>query len=214
MIVFDAAAKEYDSWYDTALGKHVDDVETACAFKWIDALKASHFLDVGCGTGNFSRKLTDKGHQVTGIDISNNMLDIARNKVPEASFYEMDVYDLKFEDNTFDNVISMAAFEFIEYPDKAITELMRVVKPGGTVIIGAIHLDSPWGELYTSEAFKESVFSHAFLKTFSDFEDIYPDMLTAKDECLFTPPGAEVLDESIYEGENRGGFICLKWVKA
>ncbi len=214
MIVFDKAAKDYDGWYDTALGKHVDDVETQCAFKWVRPLEKSHFLDVGCGTGNFTQKLVSKGHKVTGIDISENMLQIAREKVPEAIFHKMDVYNLAFDDNTFDNVISMAAFEFIEHPKKALDELMRVVKPGGTIIVGAIHLDSPWGALYTSEAFKESVFAHAFLKTFDDFKDIYPDMLVETDECLFTPPDATRLDEEAYREKNRGGFICLKWVKA
>ena len=81
-----------------------------------------HVLDVGCGTGNFSLKLARMGLKVTGIDISDNMLKVAENKARAEGliidFINMDAHDMKFEDNSFDAVISMAVIEFICEPER------------------------------------------------------------------------------------------------
>lgn len=221
MTIFNAVAKDYDQWYATKMGRFVDAVETACAFELFTPEQGQSILDVGCGTGNFSVKLAEKGAFVTGIDVSEDMLEIAREKSGDLpiTFKHMDLYELDFQDNTFDAVFSMAAFEFVKEPERALSELFRVLKPGGKLLIGTIHLDSPWGRLYTSEPFqKDTVFRHAALKTLEEMAAYYPDGLVRTRECLFTPPeAAETVlkpdSEAYYQAINRGGFICLLWEK-
>lgn len=221
MTIFNDAARDYDQWYTSKLGQFVDHIETACAFELFTPEPGQQILDVGCGTGNFSIKLAERGARVTGIDLSDEMLRMAQQKTRHLpiEYHTMDLYETAFEDDTFDAVFSMAAFEFVKEPARALKELMRVLKPGGRLLVGTIHLDSPWGKLYTSEYFqKETVFRHAKLKTLEEMKSYYPAYLCGAKECLFTPPDAEEAQigpelEQKHQTLNRGGFICLLWEK-
>ncbi|MGB4440562.1 MAG: class I SAM-dependent methyltransferase, partial [Sedimentibacter sp.] len=108
MAIFDNVASDYDAWYTDKKGNFVDKVETDLAFKMIKVEKGMKVLDIGCGTGNFSIKLAKMGCIVTGIDISDNMLNIACQKAEEENldikFLHMDLNDLKFKENEFDAV--------------------------------------------------------------------------------------------------------------
>jgi len=223
MSFFDIEAKNYDSWYETPQGGFVDETETALAFKMFTPSAGSKLLDAGCGTGNFSLKLAEKGVKVTGIDISEEMMAVAKAKTQKAGFdleYKLgNLYDLPFEDESFDAVFSMAAFEFIKEPQKAFDELMRVTRNGGTLMIGTINGDSPWGELYQTKEFKEkTVFKYADFKSMEDMVKLCPEKLIDKGECLFMPPMAPEKSfcweiENSLSDKERGGYICLKWKK-
>ena len=120
-------------------------------------------LDVGCGTGNFSIKLAKMGLNVTGIDVSDNMLDVARDKAKKGGlsidFINMDARDMIFEDESFDGVISMAAIEFIQESEKVLNEMFRVVK-GGKIVIGTINRDSKWESCASAGSFRRIPFSN------------------------------------------------------
>ncbi|MCD6435840.1 MAG: class I SAM-dependent methyltransferase [Clostridiales bacterium] len=224
MSMFDKSAKLYDSWYETKLGEFVDRVETRCAFELLDLNEGAKILDVGCGSGNFSIKLGKMGYEVTGIDLSMEMLALAKDKAEkesvEVNIKHMDVTNLLFEDESFDAIFSMATFEFIPDFNKALNEMMRVLKTGGQMVIGTIHRDSKWGEFYNSEKVqKKSVFKYAKLKSMNEMKMLYPENLVGQGECLFIPPD---VDEKNLNEENEerlkalgesGGFICLKWIK-
>ena len=132
MNVFDRDASTYDEWYATPLGRYADEAETRCALKLFKVFRGMKILDVGCGTGNFSLKLARKGCQVTGIDLSEKMLSLARKKAKEEGlpviFCLMDAADLQFRNETFDGVISMTSFEFMEEPEKTMKEMQRSLK--------------------------------------------------------------------------------------
>src|SRR6056297_173562 len=223
MSFFDIEAESYDQWYETPMGGFVDETETALAFRLFNPVPGSELLDAGCGTGNFSLKLAEKGVMVTGVDISEEMMSIAKRKTAEAGFsidYKYgDLYELPFGDESFDAVFSMAAFEFIKEPQKAFDELMRVVKKGGILMIGTINGDSTWGELYKTKVFKEkTVFKHADFKTMDEMETLCPEKLIDKGACLFMPPSATEKDfcwevENTLSKDERGGYICLMWKK-
>jgi ubiquinone/menaquinone biosynthesis C-methylase UbiE len=223
MAVFDIIAKDYDEWYKGGIGKFADQAETCLAFNLFSPEKHHRVLDVGCGTGNFSLKLAGYGCEVTGIDLSEEMLAQARHKAegikPEMLFKRMDVYNLEFPDNHFDGVFSMAAFEFITQPGKAYSEMFRVLKPGGRLLIGTINRDSKWGELYLSKSFQEnSVFKYASFMTMEQLKDLDRENLKGFGECLFIPPdaGSESIsweEEKRLSLTERGGFICAIWEK-
>ncbi len=218
--IFDGEARGYDAWYDTKLGRFVDEVETKLAFDMLRPLRGQCMLDVGCGTGNFSFKLVGAGCTVTGIDVSKNMLEKARSKADtqEVSFLEMDAHELDFPGGTFDGVISMAVFEFLERPEQALDEMLRVVKPGGHVVVGTINRDSPWGKLYTGEGMKDSVYRYAKFKTKEYMGNLRKDCLVHVKTCLFVPPTVQedrlsVELENKLSLKNEGGFICTLWKK-
>lgn len=223
MPVFDREAQEYDQWYESTMGRFVDEVESKLAFSMLKPQKGMKVLDVGCGTGNFSIKLSKMGCDVVGVDLSREMLKIAKEKREkeklDISFYMMDVYDLDFPDNAFDAVFSMATFEFIKEPERAYAEMYRVVKPGGRILIGTINKNSSWGRLYLSREFQEnSVFQYADLKTREDMENLDQNHLVDAKECLFVPPDSEEEDftmerERALSRKERGGFICLLYQK-
>ncbi len=201
----------------------MDWVETQCALSLLKGQKGNRILDVGCGTGNFSIKLAKLGYSVTGIDISGGMLKIARKKVSREAiapdFLNMDVCNLEFEDEYFDGAVSMAAFEFINDPAKAMAEMFRVVKVGGFVMVGTINKDSKWGELYSSEKMRQnSVYRHANFKTMDDLKKLKSESLQTATTCLFLPPDTKPEDinpekEREMAKFERGGFLCALWIK-
>lgn len=198
MAIFDKEAKIYDEWYKSKLGNFVDEAETRCVFDLFKAKKGMKVLDVGCGTGNFSIKLAKMGCEVAGIDVSEEMLKVAEAKAREEGlnikFYKMDVHQMEFEDNTFDGVLSVTAFEFLKEPEKAIEEIFRVLKPNGQLLIGTINKNSKWGEMYLSKEFQENtVFKYANFKTIEDMKS-YKNASVDIKECLFVPPNAEEED--------------------
>lgn len=97
-----------------------------------------HVLEVGIGTGK-NLPYYNKSVNLTAIDFSPGMLEIAKNKKIEVdlkafNLYEMDVQDLKFEDNKFDTVISTFVFCTVPDPIAGLKEVYRVSKPKGKVI--------------------------------------------------------------------------------
>ena len=101
-------------------------------------------LDIGTGTGivalEVARSLSEGG-KVVGIDLSDGMLATARAKAEkeglaeQAEFLKMDAEALQFEDNAFDNVLSLYALRHFPNPEKAVAEMHRVLKPGGNVVV-------------------------------------------------------------------------------
>ncbi len=222
MEAFDLSAADYDSWYESKEGAFVDKVETELGFSLLPHEKGMRVLDVGCGTGNHSIKLARMGLQVTGIDISEKMLEIARKKAGASlsvNFLYMDAAKLEFENDSFDGAISITAFEFLPEPEKVLEEMFRVVKKGGSIVIGTLNRESSWGEMYTSEDYrKNSVFKYANLKSEEDIRNWCPEKLKVVRQCLFVPPGAgeeefNLRREKELSETRKGGFICALWEK-
>ncbi|TFG17750.1 MAG: class I SAM-dependent methyltransferase [Promethearchaeota archaeon] len=95
-------------------------------------------LDVGCGAGIPTAKyLVKKGLKVIGIDISDRMLQMARNNVPEAEFILKDMRQLDFDDNVFDGIISVYALFHVPKQEQRMIfqNFHRVLKSGGLLLI-------------------------------------------------------------------------------
>lgn len=94
-------------------------------------------LDVGCGTGNLSLALPQIADvaAVIGIDLGDAYVAYAsaRNRDPRISFETADARKLRFKDGAFDRVFSMLVLQFIPDAARAVREMARVVRPGGTV---------------------------------------------------------------------------------
>ncbi|BEP12198.1 class I SAM-dependent methyltransferase [Acidothermaceae bacterium B102] len=96
--------------------------------------EGTRLLDVGCGAGRVLRLASDRGALVTGLDVSQPLLDVARERVPDARLLlaEMDV--LPFDEGSFDTVVGVNAFQFAADPMVALAEAGRVLAPGGRLV--------------------------------------------------------------------------------
>jgi SAM-dependent methyltransferase len=108
-------------------------------------------LDVGCGTGVFLRLAADRGANPVGVDASEALVEIARERVPEADVRVGEMQSLPFDDDSFDLVAGFNSFFFAEDMVAALGEAGRVARPGAPVVIQV------WGphERNSLEAMKE-----------------------------------------------------------
>ncbi|MEE9524980.1 MAG: class I SAM-dependent methyltransferase [Candidatus Woesearchaeota archaeon] len=94
-------------------------------------------LDVGCGPGRDAKLFSEKGFNVTGIDLSESMLRIAKKIAPKAKFKIMDLRKLDFEDKSFDVIWFVASLLHIKKKDarRTLNEMYRVLKPEGVMAL-------------------------------------------------------------------------------
>lgn len=95
----------------------------------------SHVLEVGCGSGVFLRAAADRGAEVSGLDASPALVDLARARVPEADLRVGDLQLLPYEDGSFEFVAGFNAFFFADDMVAALREAGRVARPGGQVLV-------------------------------------------------------------------------------
>jgi SAM-dependent methyltransferase len=105
-------------------------------------------LDVGCGPGISIRRLGEMGFNTKGVDISPKMIESAKAK--NVDIYLTDCNPIPFENNEFDYVFCCTVVEWVENPLMLISEMVRVVRPGGGIVIACL---GP-GNLPHEEAFK------------------------------------------------------------
>lgn len=97
----------------------------------------TRLLDVGCGTGHQLRDLRGAGFDVSGVDGSREMLEYARQLNPGADLHEADVGKLPFADGSFDVVICLEVLRYLPDPMPCLTEIRRVLRPGGVGLVTA-----------------------------------------------------------------------------
>jgi SAM-dependent methyltransferase len=91
-------------------------------------------LELGCGTGYFTRELARSGAEIVAIDVSPELLEIARTNcsAPNVRFEIQNAYALTYSDATFDSVVGSSVLHHLEI-EEAVREIYRVLKPGGTI---------------------------------------------------------------------------------
>lgn len=99
--------------------------------KW----KVESVLDVACGTGDMAVSLAERGCTVTGIDLSEEMLAIAKRKVENGKWKVADAEHLPFPDGSFDAVTCAFGVRNFVHLEKGLGEMLRVLKPGGRMVI-------------------------------------------------------------------------------
>ncbi|MBI2146845.1 class I SAM-dependent methyltransferase [Candidatus Woesearchaeota archaeon] len=98
-------------------------------------LPSTTLLDAGCGGGLYSLEFARRGFQVTGVDIDEenikNAAALAEKMALPATFVKASLYALPFKDGTFDQVLCTEVLEHLTEDKKALSEIARVLKPGG-----------------------------------------------------------------------------------
>lgn len=132
--VYSLMAGVYDGVFDWALGPGRKQAVSA-----LDVQSGDRVLEVGVGTG-LSLPLYRTDCLLTGIDISVPMLDLARSRAelpgtPETRLMQMDAAEMSFPDSSFDRVLAPYVISVVSDPGKAMSEIRRVCRPGGTIVI-------------------------------------------------------------------------------
>ena len=123
-------AATYDAWYRTPRGGWIGEVEYRLLHHMLAPSPGATLLDVGCGTGYFTRRFArDAGLHVTGLDPNREWLHYARaHGGPNEVYVAGDARELSFPDASFDFVVSITALCFIPDPQRALQEILRVAR--------------------------------------------------------------------------------------
>jgi len=144
---FGKIASRYDTWYQTPRGTMYDRLEKRAIDSLLPAASdGGKLLEIGCGTGHFSEHFASKGFEVTGVDISEPMVAVARQQnIRSGEFHVGDAERLPFTDGTFDVVAAITVLEFVCDPVSVVSEMVRCVKqPGGALILGVLNRLTEW----------------------------------------------------------------------
>ncbi len=198
-----AVRRSYARWapiYDATFGvlTHRGRIKAA---RYISG-RGGSVLEVGVGTGlalvNYSRDVA-----VTGIDFSTEMLEKAREKVREKdlrqvrSLRQMDARQLDFADGSFDTVSAMHVLSVVPEPERVMSEIARVLKPGGEVVI-VNHFARQRGILAVAERLSAPL--HSALGWHSDFDK----------RRVLSQPGLEVIADTSCPPIGLMTFLVLK----
>jgi trans-aconitate methyltransferase len=100
--------------------------------EWLNAQPGEYILDLGCGDGQLTQRISDAGTHVLGVDASAEMVAAARERGIEAE--QATAEALPFRDATFDAVFSNAALHWVRDQDAMMRQVRRVLKPGGRFV--------------------------------------------------------------------------------
>ena len=157
-------------------------------------------LDLCTGTGDIA-KILSKDCDVTGLDFSTNMLDIARKKYPNIKFIEGDCTNLPFENNSFDVITISFGLRNIENYNKALDEIYRVLKPNGLFF----HLDFSKKNFIAN--FLYDFIIPKLVKIFYGNDLPYKYLVQSKKEFLNTDNLIKLFNQHNFEFVNKKNFL-------
>lgn len=140
-------------------------------------------LDLGCGNGRLYQLFEGMSIDYVGLDQSEELIKKAQEKFPEVNFAVGDMRELPFPDDSYDIIYSIAVFHHLANAEdrlKALSEIRRVLKPGGKVVMTNWNLLGKWGS--------EQVEKGKYKRWEKDFTVPYKN------------PEGEVLGERFYHG--------------
>lgn len=210
---FDAIADEYDRWYDTPEGDAIFQAELKC-LGLLHVRCPGSWLEVGVGTGRFACSLGI----TEGIDPSQRMLEIAANR--GIAIHQGSAESLPFKERSFDGILMALTLCFVQNADQALKECLRVIRPGGWLLIGAVPSHSAWGRRYIEKASKgHPIYAEARFRTSAEIvRSVECAGFTFIDAAstLFWKPGDESeLNPQVATGINpNAGFLGLLFEKS
>jgi SAM-dependent methyltransferase len=199
---YDAIAREYaEKFY----GEHeMKPLDREVLYRFSQEVAGKKPIwDFGCGPGHTAQYLRDLGIEISGLDVSEKLIEQAHAIHPDITFRRGDILDLEFEDGSIAGIVAFYAIVHFsqEQAAKAFREIFRVLQPGGVFLFtyhigeGAIHLDEFLG--------KDVDIDVMFFKT--DFVS-----LCIKDAGF---EGAEIIERDPYpavEYQSRRAYVFAK----
>jgi SAM-dependent methyltransferase len=143
----------YDGWH-----RQQEEVEPVFGiwYQWVSSvlsgqdLESKSVLEIGCGRGFFAASIRQayNPRHVFGCDFSAEAISIAQARfddLPNIIWQQEDIENISFKDASFDTVISCETIEHIAHPGKGLSELYRVLKPGGRLFLTCPNYFNPFG---------------------------------------------------------------------
>jgi len=165
---YERRAPEYDDWW-RGTGLFTDrhrpgwDEETAALASILEALAPARTLDVACGTGFLTGYLPG---EITGLDQSESMLELAAGRLPDVEFARADALDLPFEDSSFERVFTSFFYGHLEEPERSVfLREARRVAPELVVVDSALTNDAQpveWQERVLTDGSRWQVYKRFF----------------------------------------------------
>lgn len=148
---YNAIVQEYTEEFldDKSDEKYID--------QFLQSLEGKNVLDAGCGNGRDCKYINQKGFKVKGIDLSKEMLVIAKKMVPKVDFEVMDITNITYSDNSYDGIISNCSFFHIPVEElpKTLNSFSKILKPNGKLLL---ILQEGLGEAMIEEPFRKGVY--------------------------------------------------------
>ena len=150
---YDRVARHYAAEYFDELSRKPFDRELLDRFA--ESISgAGEVCEIGCGPGQIARYLKDRGVRISGIDLSEKMVDAARSANADISFARGDMLALDFPDNSLSGIVSFYAIIHLKRTDvtRALKEMFRVLEPAAQLLVsfhggeGDLHRDEWYGE--------------------------------------------------------------------
>lgn len=203
--VFNKHAAEYDAWFEKY--PFVFQTELAAIKKLWPAQENIRSLEVGCATGRFASEL----HISEGIDPSGALCSMAE----ERGVFTLQgiAENLPYQGSQFDVVLMNFCISYLESPRAALKEVLRVLKPGGAIIVGFIKKGSLVGDYYEEKKAKSLFYKDADFFYVQDVEDLvrnagFVNLQTW--QTLFHLLDEVVEAEDCIPGSDRGSYIFIK----
>lgn len=206
--IFDIFTNKYDDWYDSERGRSLYESELLCIESLVRETPFS-ILEVGVGTGRFAMHFPN----AIGVDPAVNALKIAKMRGIET----VQAYGekLPFNNETFGCILIIVTLCFVKNLLNVLKEAKRVLRRKGSIIMGLVPKDSPWGNFYE----RKKAGGHLFYRDarFYAFKDI--EVLLQKAglkvlkmrSTLFQKPDGCYRIEMPVEGYVKGaGFLCIE----
>ncbi|MEK6699562.1 MAG: class I SAM-dependent methyltransferase [Nitrospirota bacterium] len=204
--VFDKHVNEYEQWFVKNPHAYISELHAVREL----LPPGGKGFEIGAGTGRFAAPLGI----AMGIEPSPAMAELAGKRGIEV--VKAVAEKLPFKDNEFDFALMVTTICFLDDLDLAFGEVRRVLKPGGSFIIGFVDKNSPLGKFYQSRQGKSVFYKDA---TFYSVDDILSHLKKAAfadaafRQTIFRPLGEIEDAEPVKEGYGEGSFVVVRGVK-
>lgn len=139
---YDTVAETYATQFSDELDHKP--LERGLLTAFCDMAPNGIIADIGCGPGHISRFLADRRDDVLGLDLSPEMVEVARRRYPQVPFAVASMLDLPYPDEAWAGAMAMYSIIHFEPNERsrAIAEFARVLQPGGVLLL-SFHVDGP-----------------------------------------------------------------------
>jgi ubiquinone/menaquinone biosynthesis C-methylase UbiE len=206
--IFDILTDKYDAWYDSADGRPLYESELKCLRPLVEAAPGP-ILEIGVGTGRFAMHFPG----ATGLDPSLNALKMAEIRGVKTVLGYGEA--LPFEDETFGCILIIVTLCFVEKPLDVLREAKRVLGKEGSIILGLVPRDSPWGAFYQEKKrVGHPFYGNARFYTFKEIENMVQaaglKISRVRSTLLQRPDDSRKIEEPVEGNRSGAGFLCME----